>query len=154
MEEQRRETTDEERLSSSPVDSSPLMTVEADLSKGKIDEEDMVIDGRVLRGVDRILDLVDVVDDQPIVESHGGQDIIVIDGRVYERVTRPRNVMLDTAALTEHSAPPRIDNGLHDEIMKAVIKIAEGIVRDAVPDITERIIREEIEKLKADNQLS
>lgn len=154
MDEQRRVTGSEERPVSSPGDFLPMMTMEIDISKGKIGSEDVVIDGKVLKAVDRIFELVDVVDDEPMVESRDGQDIIVIDGRVYERVTRPRQVMLETSALMEHSAPPRIDNGLHEEIMKAVIKIAEGIVRDAVPDIAERIIREEIEKLKADNQLS
>lgn len=181
MNEERRETIDTERPASSPGDFLLVPKVEYDLPKGRVGAGDAVIDGRALRNVDRIIDLLDVVDEPPameevalggsvpkaaerifdltdivedpsIAESHEGQDIIVIDGRVYERVTRPRSVKLETAVLLEH--PPRIDNGLHDEIMKAVIKIAEGIVRDAVPDIAERVVREEIEKLKAENQLS
>jgi hypothetical protein len=41
-----------------------------------------------------------------------------------------------------------VDTGLHDEIMKRAVEIAERIAREVVPDIAERVIREEIEKLK------
>ncbi|MCK7514453.1 MAG: hypothetical protein MZV70_67525 [Desulfobacterales bacterium] len=41
-----------------------------------------------------------------------------------------------------------VDAGLHDEIMKRAEEIAEKIAREVIPDIAERVIREEIEKLK------
>ena len=41
-----------------------------------------------------------------------------------------------------------VDTGLHDEIMKRAEEIAEKVAREIIPDIAERVIREEIEKLK------
>ena len=41
-----------------------------------------------------------------------------------------------------------VDTGLHDEIMKRAQEIAEKVAREIIPDIAERVIREEIEKLK------
>jgi hypothetical protein len=42
-----------------------------------------------------------------------------------------------------------VDPGLRDEIMKRADEIAEKIARELIPGIAERVIREEIEKLKA-----
>jgi undecaprenyl pyrophosphate synthase len=41
-----------------------------------------------------------------------------------------------------------VDTGLRDEIMKRAEEIAEKVAREVIPDIAERVIREEIEKLK------
>jgi len=41
-----------------------------------------------------------------------------------------------------------VNMGLQDEILKRVTETAEKIAREIIPDIAERIIREEIEKLK------
>ena len=41
-----------------------------------------------------------------------------------------------------------VDKGLHDEIMKRSEEIAEKIAREVIPDIAERLIREEIDRLK------
>ena len=41
-----------------------------------------------------------------------------------------------------------VDKGLHDEIMKRSEEIAEKIAREVIPDIAERLIREEINRLK------
>ncbi len=43
-----------------------------------------------------------------------------------------------------------VDAGLRDEIMKRAAEIAEKVAREIIPDIAERVIREEIEKLKKD----
>lgn len=46
---------------------------------------------------------------------------------------------------------PRIalsGNGLSEEIMKKVSEITERIAREMIPDIAERVIKEEIDKLK------
>jgi hypothetical protein len=40
------------------------------------------------------------------------------------------------------------DAGLNDEIIKRVSEIAERIAKEMVPGIAERVIREEIDKLK------
>ncbi len=139
----------------SPVGNFPTgRMVDFDISQGKIGAEDMVIDGRVLRTNDRIYDLLDVVEEPPPAESNDGQEIIIIDGRVYERVARPGKELFAATGGLGTLRAPLLDNSLHDEIMKAAVKIAEAIVRESVPDIAERLIKEEIAKLKADNQLS
>ena len=39
-------------------------------------------------------------------------------------------------------------NNLHEEIIKRATEIIERIARDLIPEIAERVIKEEIEKLK------
>lgn len=49
------------------------------------------------------------------------------------------------------SKKPRIaiiNSTLHEEITRRVEEVTEKIAREMIPDIVERIIREEIEKLK------
>ncbi len=41
-----------------------------------------------------------------------------------------------------------VDTGLHEEIMKRASEIAEKVAREVIPAVAERVIREEIEKLK------
>ena len=41
-----------------------------------------------------------------------------------------------------------VNMGLQDEILNRVTETAERVAREIIPDIAERIIREEIEKLK------
>lgn len=41
-----------------------------------------------------------------------------------------------------------VNMGLQDEILKRVTETTERIAREIIPDIAERVIREEIEKLK------
>lgn len=98
----------------------------------------MMIEGRVLKPEDRIHDLVDVLDtvsgfrEEDPGERRDGPEIIYDLVDVVER--KPRMALVDT--------------GLHDEIMKRAKEIAEKIAREIIPDIAERVIREEIEKLK------
>jgi hypothetical protein len=119
--------------------------IEVDISRLKVGADDMIIDGRVLRANDRIYDLLDVVAEPDSSSPASNQEIIVIDGRIYERVTKTKKAFPgeDTSASALHL-------GLHDEIMAAVMKIAENIVKEQVPVIAERLIREEIEKIKGE----
>ncbi len=41
-----------------------------------------------------------------------------------------------------------VNMGMQDEILNRVTETAERVAREIIPDIAERIIREEIEKLK------
>ena len=98
----------------------------------------MMIEGRMLKPEDSIHDLVDILDtvsgfrkDDP-GERRDGPEIIYDLIDVVER--KPRMALVDT--------------GLHDEIMKRAQEIAEKVAREIIPDIAERVIREEIEKLK------
>jgi hypothetical protein len=98
----------------------------------------MMIEGRVLKPEDRIHDLVDVLGtvsgfrEEDPGERRDGPEIIYDLVDVVER--KPRMALVDT--------------GLHDEIMKRAQEIAEKVAREIIPDIAERVIREEIEKLK------
>jgi hypothetical protein len=102
--------------------------------------EDSLIDGHLLRRDDRVYDLVHVVEDDDIHGDNDEREIIVIDGRVYQRVVNPGDRIFDLTDVVEE--------GSHDEITRQVSEIAERIAREIIPDIAERVIREEIEKLK------
>lgn len=102
----------------------------------------MMIEGRVLKPNDKIHDLVDVLGAEefsappakPFPGKEGGREKIYDLTDVVEK--RPRMALVDA--------------GLHDEIMKRASEIAEKIALDVIPAIAERVIREEIEKLKKD----
>lgn len=102
--------------------------------------EDSLIDGRLLRADDKVYDLVDVVEDDEIPGDKGEREIIVIDGRVYQRIMNPDDKVFDLADVVEEDR--------HDEIARQVSEIAERVAREIIPDIVEKVIREEIEKLK------
>lgn len=73
------------------------------------------------------------------------QQIIVIDGPGYERVTSNGDKIHDLTEVVEHNhSAPQIS----DTVMKRTVEIIERIARDVIPDIAERVIREEIEKIK------
>ena len=65
------------------------------------------------------------------------------------KVLTEKDVVYDLVDVVEE---PRIDaivgGRLQDEIMKKVAEIAERVAREQFPAIAERIVREEIEKLK------
>jgi hypothetical protein len=111
--------------------------------------EDVLVDGRLLKPDDRIHELVDVIDDNAGTETKLDREIIVIDGRVYERVSRSDDDVHDLMDSVERGSGRSLhDPGLNDEIIKRVSEIAERIAKEMVPDIAERVIREEINKLK------
>jgi hypothetical protein len=113
------------------------MTVMEDLSGGD-GKRIMMIEGRVLKPQEVVHDLLDVLEDssgfpgQGLPGRGGGRE------RIYDLVDvvekKPRMAFVDT--------------GLHEEIMKRAAEIAEKIAREVIPTVAERVIREEIEKLK------
>ncbi|OHE22197.1 MAG: hypothetical protein A2Z43_09055 [Syntrophobacterales bacterium RBG_19FT_COMBO_59_10] len=98
----------------------------------------MMIEGRVLRPEDRIHDLWDVLEDALRFPVNGLSGVKVAPERIYDLVDvvekKPKMALVDT--------------GLRDEIMKRAEEIAEKIAREMIPGIADRVIREEIEKLK------
>lgn len=96
--------------------------------------EEPVIDGMESQSDDRgqmeegepIFDLVDVIDD--------GDDAMPLVDAVEEE--------------TEGPAPSPLDGGMTEEIRKHVAEITERVAREMFPQIAERLIKEEIEKLK------
>jgi hypothetical protein len=100
----------------------------------------MMIEGRVLKPQDRIHDLLEVLEDAqgfPPAGLLGGKPV---PEKIYDLVDvvekRPKMAF--------------VDPGLRDEIMKRASEIAERVAREIIPDVAERVIREEIEKLKKD----
>lgn len=112
--------------------------------------ESVLIDGRLLKPNDMVHDLVDIVYDQSDHEAKTESEIIVIDGRVYERVAKYEDPVYDLVDVVErgHQSSPQDLKLDDDEILKRVSEVTEKIAREMIPDIAERVIREEIEKLK------
>jgi dihydroneopterin aldolase len=74
------------------------------------------------------------------------QQVVMVDGRGYERgKTRAERVH----NLTDIVDGGDLSNQLKEEVMKKAIEIVERIAKEMVPDIAERMIREEIEIIKA-----
>jgi hypothetical protein len=116
--------------------------------------KNMMTEERVLRQTDRIYDLVDVVEEDLPPEVKGDQEIIVIDGRIYERIFRPEDRIYDLVDVVEEGRETSFRKGaLGEEIRKIAAEMAEKIAREVIPGIAERVIREEIEKLKSVDNL-
>lgn len=117
------------------------MTVTEGLS-GEDGKGIMMIEGRVLKPKDKIYDLVDVL---------GAGDFLAAPVQSFPGKGAGREKIYDLVDIVEKR--PRmalVDPGLRDEIMRRASEIAEKIARDIVPSVAERVIREEIEKLKKD----
>ena len=89
-----------------------------------------------------IHDLTDVYEEP---NSGNKQEIIVIDGRGYENSNGNKS---EIHALVDVIEDTPASNNLNEEIIKRATDIAERIARDLIPEIAERVIKEEIEKLK------
>jgi hypothetical protein len=87
----------------------------------------------LLKPTDRIYDLVDVIDaeDDSLLGDAG--EGISVGGQVYEKTNKPIG---------------DIDPELNSRVIEKVSEIAEKVAREIMPDIAERVIREEIENLK------
>jgi hypothetical protein len=116
-----------------------VMTLTQGLS-GEDGKVMMMIEGRVLKPKDKIHDLVDVLD---------VGDYSSAPAQVFPAKGAGREKIYDLTDVVEKR--PRmalVDSGLHDEIMKRASAIAEKIALEVIPSVAERVIREEIEKLK------
>jgi len=87
----------------------------------------------------KIFELTDVYEDR---NGRNNQEVIVIDGRGYEKNAKDKNLHNIVQEVEEHQ------NNLNEEIIRRTTEIAEKIAREIIPEIAERIVREEIEKLK------
>ena len=98
----------------------------------------------------KIFELTEVLDEpgglgQKAKEAKNGQQIVVIDGRGYERV-RPDGVTIHELTDVIEERPRNVLTD--DQIAKRTEEIVERIARELIPAIAERVIKEEIEKLK------
>lgn len=107
----------------------------------------MASEERVLKPEDRIYDLVDLVREDVPWKGKGDQEVTAIDGRGCKHVLREGDVIYNLDDLLGSGANDR-EWPMNDDIKKIVAEMAERIAREIMPDIAERVIREEIEKLK------
>jgi hypothetical protein len=104
------------------------------------DDGVVISQGRMLKPDDRIYDLVDVV-----ALSGFSADV------AQKAKPRPEIIYDLVDVIEKRPKMALVDTGLHDEIMRRAVEIAERISREIIPDVAERVIREEIEKLKKDS---
>jgi len=86
---------------------------------------------------EKVFDLVDAVEEEDVMDRTGP----LLGRVVYELVDVVRE---ETPTVTSGTVPD-------DEIIKRVTAVAESISRELFPAIAERVIREEIAKLKSEH---
>lgn len=79
------------------------------------------------------------------LKNGGSQEVIVVDGRGYENSVNNKREIYTLVDVIEDT---QAANSLNEEIIKRATAIIERIAREMVPEIAEKIIKEEIEKLK------
>jgi hypothetical protein len=89
----------------------------------------------------KIYDLTEVYEEK---NGRNNSEVIVVDGRGYERIAKNNKDVHDLVEIVED----RKAVDINDEIVKKTTEIAERIARELIPSIAERVIREEIDKLK------
>jgi hypothetical protein len=96
----------------------------------------------IIKENENVLDLTDEIKDQ---NNGNHQEVIIVDGRGYTKDSGDREEIYTLVDVID-------DNQTQDKIQKEIIarseEIIERIARKIVPEIAERIIKEEIEKLK------
>jgi len=102
--------------------------------------EGILINGRLLKPDDRVYDLVEVIKDGKISEGQQNREIDVINGQVSHKICSPNDKAVELTDVVEKA--------YHEEVIKRISETAERIAREMIPGIAERIIREEIEKIK------
>jgi len=111
----------------------------------------MIAEKRLLQPTDRIYDLLDVVEGKSR-ETTERQEVIVVDGRGYNRVLKPEDKVHDLHDMFVGGGRGSLREGaIDEEIRKVALAMAEKIARELIPEIAERVIREEIEKLKREH---
>lgn len=89
-----------------------------------------------------IHDLTDLYEES---NSLNNQEVIVVDGRGYENSVGNKSEIHTLVDVIEDA---QATNNVNEEIIKRATVIAERIAREIIPEIAERVIKEEIDKLK------
>ncbi len=90
----------------------------------------------------------DLTEALPDDKNDSDQEVIVVDGRGYENDSLiEKEVYMLVDVIEENPAGDQ----LYEEVMKKSEEILERIARKIVPEIAERMIKEEIEKIKKGN---
>lgn len=90
----------------------------------------------------KIYDLTDIYEER---NGRNNQEVIVVDGRSYEKIAKDNKDIHELIDVVEDQLAV---NNLDEEILQRVTQIAERIAREIIPEIAERVIREEIAELK------
>ena len=90
----------------------------------------------------KIFDLTEIYEER---NGRNNQEVIVVDGRGYERIAKDNKYVHE---LVDVAGDQLAANNLNEEMLKRVTQIAERIAREIIPEIAERVIRDEIDKLK------
>lgn len=116
---------------------------------------------------DKIYDLLDVVDESPeniheltdvvegpdFLQKEAVHEVGVADGRDNERKLHPVEKIHDLVDIVEEPfSEEQPGDLLDDEMRKKIMETVERIAREMIPGIAERVIREEIEKLKQETE--
>ena len=99
----------------------------------------------------KIFELTEIYDERSgtgrrSTDGKNPQQIIMIDGRGYERIKSNSDHIHDLTDVVEDL--PQIN----EAVMKHSLAIIEKIAREMIPGIAERVIREEIEKIKIESK--
>jgi hypothetical protein len=87
----------------------------------------------------------DLTQESPDMNNGNSQEGIMVDGRSYENNSQEKKEIYTLVDVIEDT---QTGDNIYEEIIKRSEEIVERIARKLVPEITERIIKEEIEKLK------
>ena len=87
----------------------------------------------------------DLTDEYAELNNGSNQDVIVVDGRGYENNNDYKKEIYNLIDVVEDTQNA---DKIYEEMMKRAAQIFERIAREMVPEIAERIIKEEIDKLK------
>ena len=96
----------------------------------------------IIKDDKKIYDLTEVYEER---NGRNSQEVIVVDGRGYERIIKDNKYIHELVDVAEDQSA---GNNLNEEILKRVTEITERIALEIIPGIAERVIREEIDKLK------
>jgi len=136
---------------------------ESSEERGKIHNSESTAGGHLPVTSDKVYDLLDIVDELPdniyeltdIVEEpdplpkEGPHEVLIIDGRGYKKASQAGKKIYDLFDIVEEKLlgeQPKVFP--EDEMMKKIVETVERMAREMIPEITERVVREEIEKLK------
>lgn len=100
------------------------------------------MDPHSIKEADKVLDLTEAIPDD---NRDNHSDVIVVDGRGYEN--NP-SLEEDVYNLVDVVQDPSWDDRLPEDFYAKLEALVEKSVRQRLPEIAERIIREEIAKLK------
>ena len=99
----------------------------------------------------KVFELTEVYEEKPgsVLQTAGeaktANNLVVIDGRVYEKVKVSGAMLYDLTDVIEERVAA---SDVQDAVIRQVRETAERIARELVPGIVERVVREEIEKIR------